>query len=294
MRYTYDDEDELMEDSDALSTRRSTRQSGRSTPAEARGPVVTASGRQVRGRTGGLYGESLLSGQTTTNADTPRTGDYEGSDATDELQQNGSGRATRSGGRSTVNPRKRKHIESYNSLDEMSDEEDAESSGNEWDGGDDEDDNMEDAEDDDEDDFLEDDEEDMVQRSLIVKLKVPKKPQSQGSARAPASPSASNGYDTLKENVSNEAASPAPGGKESASSDHPAVFHPQIMQDSSEPPTFSSEERQVTTHPEPKSPYQAPVAVQQPYSGASASNSHLPNFQQYAYQAPNQPVAYQQ
>src|SRR5256885_1766437 len=58
MRYTYSEDDEY--GSDALSSRRSTRPSGMSTPAEHAGPTVTASGRQVKSRLGGLYGESIL------------------------------------------------------------------------------------------------------------------------------------------------------------------------------------------------------------------------------------------
>ena len=47
-----------------MPSRRSTRnQSGVSTPAELAGPVYTASGRQVRSRIGGAYGESMLTGR---------------------------------------------------------------------------------------------------------------------------------------------------------------------------------------------------------------------------------------
>ncbi|KAF2095253.1 hypothetical protein NA57DRAFT_44903, partial [Rhizodiscina lignyota] len=75
MRYTFsDDEDEY---SDAVSTRRSTRNTGANTPADPSKPTVTASGRQVRGRLGGVYGEPLLSGQTSGNRASPAgTGDY--------------------------------------------------------------------------------------------------------------------------------------------------------------------------------------------------------------------------
>lgn len=47
-----------------MRSRRSTRnQSGVSTPAEPSGPIYTASGRQVRSRIGGTYGESMLTGR---------------------------------------------------------------------------------------------------------------------------------------------------------------------------------------------------------------------------------------
>ncbi len=58
MRYTFSDDEE---DSDDFPSRRSTRNSGVSTPAEPAGPTVTASGRQVKSRLGGsMYGETML------------------------------------------------------------------------------------------------------------------------------------------------------------------------------------------------------------------------------------------
>lgn len=140
MKYTFSDEED--ETSDALSTRRSTR---RGSPIDNR-PVVTASGRQVRSRVGGVYGESLLTGLP--ELDSPATGEYERSDAS----EGPNGRATRSGrsGRNGVPQRShRKHIAGYNSIDEMDDEDEID----EWDGGDD---------DEDDDMKLEDDEEDSV------------------------------------------------------------------------------------------------------------------------------------
>ena len=59
-RYTYSDDEDV--DTDEPSSKRS-RQSGISTPIEHNGPTITASGRQVKARSGGVYGESLLSGQ---------------------------------------------------------------------------------------------------------------------------------------------------------------------------------------------------------------------------------------
>jgi hypothetical protein len=61
MKYTYSDEEDEGY-SDATSARRSARNTGTHTPAEPSGPTVTLSGRQVKSRLGGAYGESLLSG----------------------------------------------------------------------------------------------------------------------------------------------------------------------------------------------------------------------------------------
>ncbi|KAF2176784.1 hypothetical protein K469DRAFT_606039 [Zopfia rhizophila CBS 207.26] len=171
MKYTFSDEEE--EVSDATSVRRSARHSGRETPA-ATGPTVTASGRQVRSRATGLYGESLLSGQTTERA-SPATGEYVRSDASEEPQPT-HGRSTRANAKAVNGwPKGRKHIETYNSVDEMDDEDDATSSGGEWDGGDEDDDADQMDLDDDEDDFGdESSEEEQVPRTLIVRLKYPK------------------------------------------------------------------------------------------------------------------------
>jgi len=131
MKYTFSDEE--MEDSDALSVRRSTRNSGRVSPAAPAVPTVTASGRQVKSRATGMYGESLLSGQTTERA-SPATGDYVRSEGSEEPERPSHGRSTRAANRSTADgwAKGRKHVDSYNSLDDMDDEEDATS----WDGGD--------------------------------------------------------------------------------------------------------------------------------------------------------------
>ena len=127
MKYTYSDDEDIF--SDAIpSTRRSTRNaSGGSTPAEPSGPVFTASGRQVRARAGGIYGESMLSGQ--------RRGDS----ASVPLPHEGDGDA----GRPQRNTRGRTNgwaKGNFNYVDEMDEESDAASSGsgNEWRGADDE------------------------------------------------------------------------------------------------------------------------------------------------------------
>ncbi|KAK7534352.1 uncharacterized protein J3D65DRAFT_633186 [Phyllosticta citribraziliensis] len=170
MRYTFSEEEE--DASDALSTRRSTR---RGTPTDSR-PTVTASGRQVRSRLGGLYGESLLSGAG--ERDTPGSADFDRS-GTDE--PNAFGRSTRSGRAAARNgnvPQRsnRKHIDGYNSIDEMDDDEDEV---DDWEGGDEEDEYPQlndDAEDSDglsEDDF-DDEVNDKNKGSLVVTLRIDK------------------------------------------------------------------------------------------------------------------------
>ena len=174
MRYTYDDDDDAFA-SDATSTRRSTRhQSTRSSPFEA-GPTYTASGRQIKQPRQGDYGESLLSNNVmSTDELAPDNGDE-----SDPVRSGG--RATRAGGRPSANgannPRKRKHIDGYNSIDEMSDEDDADQSGDEWDSdrNDNQDETMPDADDEDSEpsDSDDDDLDQPTTGSLIVKLKVP-------------------------------------------------------------------------------------------------------------------------
>lgn len=182
MRYTYDDDEEDTLDSDATSARKSTRQqSNRSTPFEP-GPTFTSSGRQVRGRTGGTYGESKLSNQiTSTDELAPeyedQVQDY-GSENSDPVR-NGR-RSTRNAGRGTTGgdggTRKRKRGDGRNNIDEMSDEDEATPSGDEWDGGDDDDDQdatRADADDKDDDSEVEvEEEEDEEPSSLVVKLHV--------------------------------------------------------------------------------------------------------------------------
>ncbi|CAI9635491.1 unnamed protein product [Alternaria burnsii] len=160
-RYTFDEDNDF--DSDNTSVRRSGRQSGRDTPAAPSGPTVTASGRQVRSRATGLYGETLLSGQVADHA-SPATGDYVRSDVSEEPYL-GHGRSTRAANRGTTNGR------SFNRTVDSEDEEDATS----WDGGDDDEeepDQMDlDDDDDDEDDAAEESEEEEEPHSLMVTLR---------------------------------------------------------------------------------------------------------------------------
>jgi hypothetical protein len=182
LRYTYSDEEEA--DASELSesmlgTRRSARQSGLATPADPSRPTVTASGRHVRSRMGGLYGESLLSGQSTGTRGSPATENYEHSNASEEPRATRGGRVSNSNGL----PKQRKHIEGYNSVDEMDDEDDASSSGGEWDGGDEDEPDIvfaADDSDDDEDSEMSSGDDESEPMSLVVTLRY-SKPSSGGT-----------------------------------------------------------------------------------------------------------------
>lgn len=113
-------------------TRRSNRQSGISTPAEPAGPTFTASGRQVRSRFGGAYGEATLTkqyedGSKKASENTEHVGDEEGQSVT-------YGRGQRSAGRSA---RVRNHKTNFKSYDGTDEDSAAPTSGEEWEGGDD-------------------------------------------------------------------------------------------------------------------------------------------------------------
>jgi hypothetical protein len=176
--------------------RRSGRQSARDTPAAPSGPTVTASGRQVRSRATGLYGETLLSGQVTDHA-SPATGDYVRSDVSEEPQL-GHGRSTRAAARGTTNGR---------ALDRTLDSEDEEDATS-WDGGDDDDEPDQMELDDDEDDAGEESpEEEDEPQSLMVTLRYGK-----GTIASSSAPThdtmMANGVDHLS--ISSTGPPPAP------------------------------------------------------------------------------------
>lgn len=174
MKYTYSDEEDEGY-SDATTSRRSTRNTRTHTPIE--GPTVTLSGRQVKSRQGGAYGESMLSGTHTAGS----VGGFEG---TSEEPEEGHGGRPRRAAAAKVAEKvaangwatKKTHIEGYNSVDEMdTDEDDA----SEQDYGDDEEeDDMVPLESDVEDpDDLPDADDDILdevdeKQSLVVKLPV--------------------------------------------------------------------------------------------------------------------------
>lgn len=167
MRYTFSEGEE--EDSET-GVRRSTRNSGRESSAAPGGPTVTSSGRHVRSRAAGVYGETLHSGQTTDHP-SPATGDYVRSDASEEPERPAHGRATRAAGRGAgVAPLKKRNLESFN--EEMSDEEDATS----WNGDDEDEDEPDQMELDDDDDERESEEEASEEEpeQLILRLRVKK------------------------------------------------------------------------------------------------------------------------
>lgn len=168
IKYTFSDE----EGSDGTSPKRSTRQSGISTPAEPAKPTFTASGRQVKSRHGGVYGETMHSGQSANQQNKHSQASPDGIDALDGVDGELTSR-TRSG-RSTGRNR---DTTMHNGLEGIEDESDATSSGNEWDGGDDDDGDVDDnlADDDDDDEMSEDSEEDDMEKgSLVVALRYQK------------------------------------------------------------------------------------------------------------------------
>lgn len=185
-KYTFDDGEDIF-DSDAMSTRRSTRNAS---PSDS-GPVVTASGRQVKPRVGGVYGESL-------STDQRQEHDYNASmsqadateDSGDEMPATApNGRPMRSARakptKSAVSSRER-YGDGNDDMDTESDE--PQSEGQEWSGDENEPDDEESDGDDMADEVSEDelvaDEGDM-QRSLVVQLRYrPKKTPVPPSSRA--------------------------------------------------------------------------------------------------------------
>ncbi|KAK2791666.1 hypothetical protein FQN52_004582 [Onygenales sp. PD_12] len=128
LKYTYSEDEEDFS-SDALpTTRKSTRNSRLPTPGEPAGPTFTASGRQVRARVGGSYGESMLSGQRKEMSESVRPSPDDGGE---QPVFNGRPRRDRKQTNGTA-----ADIDGYNAVDEMDEESDAASSENDWDGGD--------------------------------------------------------------------------------------------------------------------------------------------------------------
>ena len=172
IKYTFSDE----EGSDDMSPKHSTRQSGISTPAEPAKPTFTASGRQVKSRHGGVYGETMHSGQSAYQETNPNRQSSDGMNATNGADDEPTSR-TRSG-RSTGRNR---DTSMQDGLDGSESESDAVSTGNEWDGGDDDDD-VDDVDDnladDDEDDEISEDsvlgEDELQKGSLVVSLRYQK------------------------------------------------------------------------------------------------------------------------
>ncbi|KAE8446129.1 hypothetical protein EG329_012500 [Mollisiaceae sp. DMI_Dod_QoI] len=175
VRYTYSDEDpDEGVYSDATSTRRSTRNTGTHTPVEVSGPTVTQSGRQVKSRQGGAYGESMLSGTHPITA-----GAYDGTSEEPENEIGTSGRPRRAAAVNHVThpyPKTKggRHIEGYNNVDEMTSDNEEDASEQDYGDDEEEDDHVSLASDgDDQEDPTEDEDmEDIEPKKLIVKLPV--------------------------------------------------------------------------------------------------------------------------
>lgn len=179
MRYTYSEDDD--EGSDALSSRISTRQSGISTPAEHAGPVTTASGRQVKSRLGGMYGESILVDQRK-EIEHERAQAVSRESGSDVGRQDLNGRPRRTA--RSARPSRKHEVDGDDG--DLEDESEAESTGDDWSGDEDEPDDPEpDFEGDDEDDEMstdasgtdDDDVEAGPPKSLVVQLRYTKKMQ---------------------------------------------------------------------------------------------------------------------
>ena len=162
MKYTYSDGEE---DSDTgRSTRRSTRNA---TPFDS-GPTVTASGRQVKPRMGGAYGESMLTDQ---RRDFESMGEDGVEDSDDMPTTTPAGRPARSAARRPSARSREVYGENGESDDES---EEAQDSGKEWSGNEDEPDVSESEPDFDDEEEVSDDEidddEPEDEKSLVVKL----------------------------------------------------------------------------------------------------------------------------
>lgn len=181
MRYSYSDDED--EGSDFSGVKKSTRTSGVSTPAET-GPTVTQSGRQVKSRIGGMYGEAMLVDQRKEMENERVAAIDSAQGSNDEIQ----GRSRRSGQLETRRPAQRRY-------EELGSEEESEPapsegawSGNEDDPDDSEPEFEEGADEDEEmskneDSIAEDgDDDENTQESLVVQLRYKKEGIKQGSA----------------------------------------------------------------------------------------------------------------
>jgi hypothetical protein len=175
MKYTYSDEEDENY-SDVTTSRRSTRNTGTHTPAEGLAPTVTLSGRQVKARQGGAYGESILSGTHTPAVALER---YVGTSEEPEQAEGTTSRPRRAAaanaGANAWSSKGGAHIPGYNSVDEMNDSDEDDAS--EQDYGDDEEEEQLSLESDNGDDDLTEAEEDLLhdvdeKKSLLIKLPV--------------------------------------------------------------------------------------------------------------------------
>ncbi|KAI7213068.1 hypothetical protein KC333_g6786 [Hortaea werneckii] len=253
LRYTYDDDDDMVFggglDSDTTSTRRSARNrdsSARTTPFEASGPTFTASGRQINKPKTGEYGEPLLKSALENATDELAPELEDGATVTDfdsEPVQNG--RATRAAGRSGhvngVNGRKRKRV--------IDDDEDDEGEMSDEEGGDGEDDwdsdrNAEEEDDTEMPDADDEDSEDPDEesQSLVVKLKVSPQRATNGESKEVNG----NGHD--------EDTKPIPATKTQYDTYDNNLSHPPSEQNSQPPPPEQAAPgAESTSPPQPSS-----------------------------------------
>ena len=195
MKYTFSDEED---GSDEMSSRRSARNSGISTPLES-GPTVTASGRQVKSRVGGMYGESILVDQRKELE--KGTGDGHFTETSEDMPTTApNGRASRvSRAGRPVRPARERFEDGRGS-----DSDEAQSSGKEWSGNEDELDESEpefDVEDEEEDEVMSDEglkaedvvDDDNTQESLVVQLRYRKGKEPVPPAEKPPSMQSSDG-----------------------------------------------------------------------------------------------------
>ena len=217
IRYTFSSDED--EESDAPSNnRRSTRHSGISTPAEPEGPTFTASGRQVKSRHGGAYGETRLSGQGATASANAMTYSSDHGPTADPTN----GRPRRSALRQELTNRGGggDHIEGYNSIDEIEDEEDAASSGvDDYAGDDDVEMGDENGDGDGDEDMSEDDavvrKRESPDPSLVVQLRYQKKPPVSSTAASNsngAQPNPSISVDAAARSIQDTAVKPSGAG----------------------------------------------------------------------------------
>jgi hypothetical protein len=225
MKYTYSDEEDDIY-SDATTSRRSTRNTGTHTPAESlAAPTVTQSGRQVKARQGGHYGESMLSGSNM--ADAVPVGDLGESIDEADMSENTAGRPRRAAAPQSAAPKVGRHIAGYNNVDEMTSEDEDDAS--EQDYGDDEEDDdavslVSDGED--QDDLSDNDRtgdvENGEKKSLVVKLpiktptperktaiKLQLSPDTNGNSRPPET-TADDGTEDRERHVRIASKNPAP------------------------------------------------------------------------------------
>jgi hypothetical protein len=269
LKYTYsDDEDDIY--SDSTTARRSTRNTGTHTPAEPAGPTVTLSGRQVKSRQGGAYGESMLSG-----THTPAVGGLDGaSNKHEEIEGEVGGRprraaASNQGLNGWGSKKGGRHIEGYNDVDEMTsdDEDDA----SEQDYGDDEEeddhvslesdgDEAEDVSDEDEDEEMDDGE----KKSLVVKLPVktpsPERKASIKLSLAPKKDSAQPSNLLATTNIDNSQASvtTTQGGTSSAADSKENTQLSSLSSTNHQPASVPSESPSKPMNIPPKSPTHLP------------------------------------